>query len=328
MIPNQWYAVLDARQVPRKHPLGVIRMGEKLVFWRDSAGRVVCQKDVCPHRGAAVSRGKIRGDTIACPFHGIQFDSNGRCRLVPANGRGVAPPKALQLPGYPIREANGWIWLYWGTPGGDLPTVPYFRNLSPEFSYATYPYHWKTHYSRAIENQLDVLHLPFVHSNTIGRGNRTVVDGPVADLEGDTIRVWFSNRVEDGIPARRTADMPVPEGDPLLYFRFPNVWENNIGGDFKIVVVFSPVDAENTILYLRVYQRVVRIPVIREFINAISLAGSIYIARQDKSVVETQLPKRSDLRIGEHPVPADGPIILYRRHRRALLDAAGIPESL
>jgi phenylpropionate dioxygenase-like ring-hydroxylating dioxygenase large terminal subunit len=327
MIPNQWYAVLDSKQIPPARPVGAVRMGERLVFWRDTAGRVACQRDLCPHRGAALSRGKIRGDAIACPFHGFEYDATGACRLVPSNGKSVAPPKILRLPGYPAREEHGWIWIYWGEPEGELPPIPYFDNLNDSFSYATYPYPWTIHYSRAIENQLDTMHLPFVHSNTIGRGNRTTVDGPVAVLDGDTIRLWVFNRREDGLPARRADEIPVPPYPPQLFFRFPNLWENNISPDFKITAAFAPVDGTHTILYLRVYQRIIRIPILREALNALNLLGSIYIARQDREVVETQLPARSDLRTGEHLVPGDGPIILYRRHRRALLDAAGLPET-
>jgi phenylpropionate dioxygenase-like ring-hydroxylating dioxygenase large terminal subunit len=327
MIPNQWYAILDSRRIPRHRPVSILRMGEKLVFWRDASGKVVCQRDVCPHRGAALSLGKNLGDRIACPFHGFQFDAAGQCRVVPANGRDAVPPKALHLRTYPVREEFGWIWLYWGEPDGELPPIPYFDNLGPAFSYGTYPYPWKTHYSRAIENQLDVMHLPFVHYNTIGRGDRTVVDGPRASLKGDTIRLWFSNRAEDGSPARRSDEIPTPAGDPLIFFRFPNIWQNNIAPDFKIVAAFAPVDDGNTILYLRVYQRFIRIPLVRDVVNALSLAGSKYIAWQDKRVVETQRPARSDLHIGEHLVPGDGPVILYRRRRRELLDAAGLAEK-
>jgi phenylpropionate dioxygenase-like ring-hydroxylating dioxygenase large terminal subunit len=326
MIPNQWYAILDSRQIPRNRTVGVLRMGENLVFWRDAAGKVVCQTDVCPHRGAALSLGKIQGDRIACPFHGFQYDSTGQCRVIPANGRDAIPPKALHLRTYPVCEEFGWIWLYWGKAEDNPPPVGYFPNLGRSFSYATYPYRWRAHYSRAIENQLDVMHLPFVHYNTIGRGNRTVVDGPRATLEGDTLRLWVSNRVEDGTPAKRPDEMPAAGGDPLLLFRFPNVWQNNIAPDFKITAAFAPVDEENTVLYLRVYQRFLRIPLLRDAVNALSLAGSLYIAWQDKTVVETQQPKRSDLHVGEHLVPGDGPVILYRRRRRELLDAAGLAE--
>ena len=58
MIPNQWYPLLEARKLRRK-PVGVTRMGEAFVLWRDGAGRAVCMRDRCPHRGVALSRGKV-----------------------------------------------------------------------------------------------------------------------------------------------------------------------------------------------------------------------------------------------------------------------------
>ena len=49
MIPKQWYVVMDSTQV-RDKPVGAVRMGEKLVFWRDSTGKVSCLRDKCAHR--------------------------------------------------------------------------------------------------------------------------------------------------------------------------------------------------------------------------------------------------------------------------------------
>ena len=54
MIRNQWYVLLESEEVG-KTPIGVTRMGEKMVFWRDSAGKVQCALDKCPHRGVKVS---------------------------------------------------------------------------------------------------------------------------------------------------------------------------------------------------------------------------------------------------------------------------------
>ncbi len=51
MIPNQWYAILESNDVPHGRPVGVTRMGEKLVGWRDSRGAVSIMADLCPHRG-------------------------------------------------------------------------------------------------------------------------------------------------------------------------------------------------------------------------------------------------------------------------------------
>ncbi len=242
-------------------------------------------------------------------------------------GKECPSAESIESGSYPVREAYGWIWIFWGDAKDALPPVPYFDDLDHSFSYATYPYPWNAHYSRVIENQLDVMHLPFVHSNTIGRGNRTVVDGPIATLENDTIRLWVYNRNDDGTPARCADELQPPQREPFLYFRFPNIWQNNISADFRIVAAFAPVDENRTILYLRTYQRTVRLPILRELFDGISLIGNWYIARQDKSVVEKQVPGRSDLHIGEHLVGGDNPIILYRRRRRALLDEAGIPEK-
>jgi phenylpropionate dioxygenase-like ring-hydroxylating dioxygenase large terminal subunit len=96
MIPNQWYVVLDSDQV-KQAPVGVTRMGEKLVFWRDSRGRLTCLADRCVHRGVQLSRGKIIVDHLRCPFHGFEFDTGGRVVSIPANGRTTPVPRAFQV---------------------------------------------------------------------------------------------------------------------------------------------------------------------------------------------------------------------------------------
>ena len=109
MIPNQWYAVLESNEVKRGKPVGVTRMSEKLVFWRDRQGRVNCLRDLCPHRGAALSLGAVEGDCILCPFHGFRFDATGQCQYVPANGKDASFPKQLKAGHY---RTFGFIFLY------------------------------------------------------------------------------------------------------------------------------------------------------------------------------------------------------------------------
>ncbi len=157
--------------------------------------------DLCPHRGVALSVGRLLGDCIECPFHGFQYDTSGRCCLIPANGKNTPVPKAFQVHTYPTREAYDFIWVWWGEPREELPSLPFIEDIDDSFYYSTFRDHWATHYSRAIENQLDVVHLPFIHRTTIGRGNRTLVDGPLARLEADSLYVWVYNRVDDGLQA-------------------------------------------------------------------------------------------------------------------------------
>lgn len=324
MIRNQWYAVLESREVPRDRPVGVVRFGERLVFWRTVDGEPVCLRDVCPHRGAALSLGRLDPEGIACPFHGFIFDPSGRCVRIPANGRRAPVPKAFQAPGYPARDAHGFVWVWWGEPERALPEIPWFESMDDTFSYATLRDHWPVHYSRAIENQLDAVHLPFVHATTIGRGNRTLVHGPLVrweDLPGQPrgrMNIWVHNEVDEGQAARATESFPSPDGPPSLQFQFPNIWHNWISDDVRVMAAFVPVDEDNTQMYVRFCQRVVRLPGLRELFNLLSLPANRVILDQDKRVVVTQMPKRSDLRMGEKLIQGDGPIIAYRRRRSEL----------
>jgi phenylpropionate dioxygenase-like ring-hydroxylating dioxygenase large terminal subunit len=325
MIRNQWYIILESSEVKQDRLLGVTRMGEKLVLWRDQQGKLVCMKDQCPHRYVALSCGKLTGGQIQCPFHGFQFDSTGKCTLIPANGSQADIPKAFEVSTYPTYEDHGFIWIWWGEPQPYYPEVYYFPSIDQNWSYSTLRDHWATHYSRAIENQLDAVHVPFIHHNTIGRGNRTLVDGPLTcwEEESDNLNVlslWVHNRVDDGTPPVRASQMPKPERHPSLQLCFPNLWQNWISDDLRVIIAFAPIDDENTMMYIRWYQNFIRLPVLRQLVNWLGAVSNLTIERQDKRVVVTQTPKRSDLHGGERLIPGDGPIIAYRRKRQALIE--------
>ena len=323
MIPNQWYAVLESHEVKRGKPVGVTRMGEKMVFWRDQGGNVVAQSDLCPHRGVALSAGELKGDCIMCPFHGFRFDSSGRCTVIPANGKNTPVPKAFQVKTYPTHEANDFIFIYWGKPAGDIGKPPWLTDIGPEFSYASGVDRWNTHYSRAIENQLDTPHVPFVHATTIGRGAGTIADGPWVEWDAvDRFRVIPLYRPDDGSAAIHADQKSAPEKEFHLEFIFPNLWQNYLSEKARVMLAFVPVDEENTVIYFRQYQKFVRTPGVRTLVNKLSVPLNRLILHQDRRVVLTQLPKITSLRMGEKLIPSDGPIIEYRRQRQQLIDEA------
>jgi phenylpropionate dioxygenase-like ring-hydroxylating dioxygenase large terminal subunit len=324
MISNQWYAILESNEVKGGKPVGVTRMGEKLVAWRDSRGQVTVMRDKCPHRGVALSAGKLVGDCIQCPFHGFEYDTSGTCKLVPANGRDAEPPKALKVKTCPTREAHDLIYIWWGEPRDEYPPVPWFESIGENMVYTTIKDRWANHYARAIENQLDVVHLPFIHHNTIGRGNKTLVNGPIAREEshwpGDhLINLWVYNEKDNGQKPLKPSEMPNPERRPFLQFRFPNVWQNWIADGLRVVIAFVPIDDENTLMYIRYYHKL-RLPVLRQVYGWLGSLGNLVIERQDRRVVITQRPPRPDLGIGEILIQGDSPIVLYQKIRRALIE--------
>jgi len=325
LIRNQWYVLMESKQV-RDKPVGVTRMGEKLVFWRDVTGKVSCLHDKCPHRGIELSKGRVVDGTLECPFHGFRYDPSGQAVLIPANGRNAPVPRALKIHGYPTHEAEGFIWVWWGdNPPEDLAAPRFFDDIGDGFTYKSVYDPWKSHYSRVIENQLDVVHLPFIHQSTIGRGNRFVVDGPAIEWVGDdAFNIYVYNRQDDGTPARKAGELPIPHPNGFrLEFIFPNLWQNRIGDDVRIVAAFVPVDEGNTLLYLRFCQRFMKVPLLRDLVTWAAMPFNVLVAHQDRRVVETHQPQPSGLRIGEKMIPGDRPIVEYRRRREELMALAG-----
>lgn len=329
MIRNQWYAVLESREVKSGKMIGVKRMGERMLFWRNDEGEVFCLVDQCPHRGAQLSAGKIVDGHIQCPFHGLEFDETGACVYVPSIGIAAGPQNKFNAKYYSVKEMNDFIFIYWGElkDREELPEIGWVDELVHEdFAHVTVVDNWNTHYSRVIENQLDVAHLWLVHHNTIGRGNKRVIDGPVVEwccewTEPDLMSIWVSNKVDDGVSTGKLPkDMQKPERHPALQLRMPNIWQNWIMKDMRILGVFVPIDDEHARMYFRIYQRMVKFPIAKQLFLAIGWLQSLWIERQDKRVVQTQLPKRSDLRIGEKLFPGDYPILEYRRRRRDLIE--------
>ncbi|MDH3510031.1 MAG: Rieske (2Fe-2S) protein, partial [Gammaproteobacteria bacterium] len=74
---GHWYPILSSREL-KKNPISRTRFGQRVVIWRDAAGQAVVLEDRCPHRGAALSQGRVRDGAIECPFHGFRYDAAGR----------------------------------------------------------------------------------------------------------------------------------------------------------------------------------------------------------------------------------------------------------
>jgi phenylpropionate dioxygenase-like ring-hydroxylating dioxygenase large terminal subunit len=322
MIFNQWYAILDSKELKKNKPLRITRLNQNIALWRDEKNIVCCIDDRCCHRGASLSTGKIIAGKLECPFHGFIYDSSGKITLIPANGRNRVVPETMKVKSYKTFESYGFIWIWWGDED-KMTSEPFFFKELADFSYSTFKDYWNVHYSRAIENQLDVVHLPFVHNTTIGRGNKTLVNGPVVIREKELITFYVYNVEDDGKTIPLKPD-EIPDYEKLfhLQFHFPNIWQNFISEKIRAFAAFVPVDEENTIIYVRYYQRIVKIPLLKDLFNFMGKLANIIILRQDKRVVVTHLPKKSEVKMDERLIMGDKPIIEYRKHRQELIEAS------
>ena len=217
---------------------------------------------------------------------------------------------------YPVGEAYGIIYVWYGDPEKTTGRLPFFVGELDGLTYSEIADHWNTHYSRAIENQLDVVHVPIVHYNTIGRGNKTLVNGPKVVVEFDGLITSANNEVDVGQKPRSPADCVIK--DTYLKFKFPNLWMNHISEKLRVIIYFAPVDDENTILYIRFYNKFTPLPAVNRLIAQVGKVMNLVVERQDRRVVITQKPKASSYRSNEKLLVGDGPVIQYRRMRDAL----------
>ncbi len=161
-VPDAWYVACRAGDL-RARPLARTVLGIPLVFFRDGDGRAAALLDRCPHRGVPLSLGRVEDGQLECGYHGWRFDSGGVVRRVPAL---CAPHEAKGrcTPAYPVRELDGFVWVWPDTE--TVPDVEPFRfpHLDdPRYSSVRDIVEAKGSLHAVAENALDVPHTAFLH---------------------------------------------------------------------------------------------------------------------------------------------------------------------
>src|ERR1700761_2476423 len=119
-----WTPVMLASELPRADgpPVRVNVLGEALVAFRATDGRIGLLDAYCPHRRANLFWGRNEGDGLRCVYHGWKFDGAGNCVDLPNCPEGPALKHKVRTTAYPLVERGGLLWTYMGPP-----------ELQPEF---------------------------------------------------------------------------------------------------------------------------------------------------------------------------------------------------
>jgi vanillate monooxygenase len=163
---NQWYAAALGSELGQQ-PLARTICDIPVVMFRTASGRAAALDDRCPHRYAPLSAGQCQGETIACAYHGIEFDARGACAKIPHQAN--IPPK-MRVRSYPFVERWGWAWIWLGDPlRADPATIPdYVWFGAPGWRNFQRHYHVKANWEICADNLLDLSHTPFIHRKTVG----------------------------------------------------------------------------------------------------------------------------------------------------------------
>ena len=244
-LRNLWWPVLPSAQL-RESPVGITRLGEEIVVWRDAQGGVHALQDRCPHRGARLSLGWNLGNRVACWYHGVQVDGTGTVCKVPASNH--CPMEGQQrVRSYPAQEQAGALFLWFGL---DDKTAPATLALPEELTSSAHSHflcmsNWKVNYRYAIDNVMDPMHGAYLHAASHSMA------------EGDKQAEMRVRNTDTGLVFEKTGQRGVnfdwvELGDTgCLWMRLAIPYKKRFGpgGPFGIIGFATPVDAEHCQVY-------------------------------------------------------------------------------
>jgi phenylpropionate dioxygenase-like ring-hydroxylating dioxygenase large terminal subunit len=165
LMRSFWIPAMTAAEVPAadEPPVRLTLLGERLVVFRDSEGRVGVLEENCPHRGASLFFGRNEEGGIRCVYHGWKFDVAGNCLHMPTEPSTSRMCQNVKARAYPARIAGPVLWVYMGDvrPAPELPGFG-FIGLPGEQVYAS-RWHQECNYAQAMEGELDSAHVGFLH---------------------------------------------------------------------------------------------------------------------------------------------------------------------
>ncbi len=168
MLINNWYAAAAVDSIG-DGPVRVKMLGCEFVLFKTGEGEIACLSDVCCHRGASLSRGRLVNSCIKCPFHGWEYAADGRCSKMPALGHEIQIPKRARVPSYSTQVWNGLVWVFLGDLAEDerpsLPDIPFLQiDRTDEYDVRLRVNEYPVNWARIAENVLDTAHIFYVHS--------------------------------------------------------------------------------------------------------------------------------------------------------------------
>lgn len=298
-----WTPIELSRRV-RLRPVALTVAGERVVLFRDANRQIAALIDRCPHRSVALSLGKRTSQgTLECPFHGWQFEASGRCVRVPLNPD--AKCELLGATALPVREHGGLIWLYTAPVAvpSDEPIVP--EALGDDSFCRFYLIaNWKTHFSRAMENMLDMPHVPFVHKRTIGFAMRRRLR-PDSRLAVTYTATEHGGRIEstlDGVPSEGALEFLRPNG-MMLHIPVP-------GKRMRIHVYCVPVGPKETRMIIVSARNFGHY---NPFVHLFDQVNRL-IVLEDQAIVESSDPAEIPPPGVERSVASDRPTLLFRKY--------------
>ena len=161
-----WLPVMLAEELPNTDstPVRLNILGEKLIAFKDSEGKIGILDAYCPHRGAPLFFGRNEECGLRCVYHGWKFDTDGKCVDLPNSPEGQTYKEKVTIKSYPAVEKAGMVWAYMG-PQDKQPPMPAFPWLDmPKENIYVMKFILKCNYLQGMEGDYDPSHAVYLHS--------------------------------------------------------------------------------------------------------------------------------------------------------------------
>lgn len=168
-LRDRWWCIGPSAMFQNK-PVALTRLGEKLVGWRDRSGKLNLVADQCPHRGMALSLGRVIDGDLACRYHGVRVAGDGSVAAVPALPNCNLVGQKL-VKSYPVVEHFQGVWAWFG----DAPAEPCRLDLPPELLSSEWTglivsSTWHCNYQYVLDNLVDPMHTTYLHEESYSMG--------------------------------------------------------------------------------------------------------------------------------------------------------------
>jgi phthalate 4,5-dioxygenase len=165
LMRQYWVPAMLSSELPRPDcpPVRVLLLGEKLIGFRDTSGKVGLLANNCPHRGASLFYGRNAGCGLRCVYHGWKFDVTGRCVDMPSEPPDSNFRDKVRAPAYPCQERGGVVWAYMG-PRENPPPLPDLEATQlPAEQTNAIAIARDCNWLQGLEGDIDTGHIGFLH---------------------------------------------------------------------------------------------------------------------------------------------------------------------
>jgi len=169
LLRQYWIPALMSSELPERDgaPVRVRLLGENLIAFRTTSGKIGLIQNHCPHRGASLFFGRNEEEGLRCVYHGWKYDCEGACVDMPSEPAESNFKSKVRATAYPCVERNDVIWTYMG-PRRTPPPLPDIEpNMLPRSEYAVQKVLRECNWFQALEGDIDTSHLGFLHLGAV-----------------------------------------------------------------------------------------------------------------------------------------------------------------